>query len=59
MVAVPAHCSYVRAVDSRRASLMSTDLREQLQTTLGRTYTLEHELRGAGMSRVFVGIAAD
>ncbi|HJR65802.1 MAG TPA: protein kinase [Gemmatimonadaceae bacterium] len=33
---------------------MSTDLREQLQTTLGVNYTLERELGGGGMSRVFV-----
>ena len=30
------------------------DLRDQLQTTLGNTYTLERELGGGGMSRVFV-----
>jgi eukaryotic-like serine/threonine-protein kinase len=30
------------------------DLREQLQTTLGTAYTLERELGGGGMSRVFV-----
>ena len=30
------------------------DLREQLQTTLGSAYTLERELGGGGMSRVFV-----
>ena len=30
------------------------DLREQLQKTLGASYTLEHELGGGGMSRVFV-----
>ena len=33
---------------------MTTDLREQLQATLGDTYTLERELGGGGMSRVFV-----
>ena len=33
---------------------MSADLRSQLQRTLGDTYTLEHELGGGGMSRVFV-----
>ena len=32
---------------------MSTDLREQLQATLGSAYTLERELGGGGMSRVF------
>jgi len=31
-----------------------TDLRDQLQTTLGASFTLERELRGGGMSRVFV-----
>ncbi len=30
------------------------DLREQLQSTLGSAYTLERELGGGGMSRVFV-----
>src|SRR5436305_5010374 len=30
------------------------DLRQQLQRTLGTTYTLERELGGGGMSRVFV-----
>ena len=30
------------------------DLRAQLQATLGSAYTLEHELGGGGMSRVFV-----
>ena len=32
---------------------MTTDLREQLQATLGNAYTLERELGGGGMSRVF------
>lgn len=31
-----------------------TELRDQLQTTLGDQYTLEQELGGGGMSRVFV-----
>jgi tetratricopeptide (TPR) repeat protein len=31
-----------------------TDLRDQLQATLGTAYTLERELGGGGMSRVFV-----
>ena len=30
------------------------DLRAQLQSTLGSAYTLEQELGGGGMSRVFV-----
>ena len=33
---------------------MTTELREQLQATLGRGYTLERELPGGGTSRVFV-----
>ena len=33
---------------------VTTELREQLQATLGRGYTLERELAGGGMSRVFV-----
>jgi len=33
---------------------MATDLRAQLQSTLGNAYTLERELGGGGMSRVFV-----
>src|SRR5262249_33534732 len=32
---------------------LSTDLRSQLQATLGGAYTLERELGGGGMSRVF------
>ncbi|HET7563462.1 MAG TPA: protein kinase, partial [Gemmatimonadaceae bacterium] len=31
-----------------------SDLRDQLQATLGSTYTLERELGGGGMSRIFV-----
>ena len=33
---------------------MTTDLRAELQSTLGPAYTLERELGGGGMSRVFV-----
>ena len=33
---------------------MSDNLRGQLQSTLGDVYTLERELGGGGMSRVFV-----
>ncbi|MGI9079134.1 MAG: protein kinase domain-containing protein [Gemmatimonadaceae bacterium] len=33
---------------------MTTDLRDQLQSTLGHAYQLERELGGGGMSRVFV-----
>lgn len=32
----------------------SDDLREQLQSALGATYTIERELGGGGMSRVFL-----
>jgi serine/threonine-protein kinase len=31
-----------------------TDLKTQLQATLGSTYTIERELGGGGMSRVFL-----
>lgn len=34
---------------------MDADFREQLQRALGAAYTLERELGGGGMSRVFVG----
>jgi len=37
-----------------RGATVGTELREQLQATLGRGYTLERELAGGGMSRVFV-----
>ena len=37
-------------------SLVPPDLREQLQKTLGDSYTLERELGGGGMSRVFVAL---
>jgi serine/threonine-protein kinase len=33
---------------------VSADIREQLQSTLSGSYTLERELGGGGMSRVFV-----
>ena len=33
---------------------MPPDLLDQLQQTLGPTYTFERELGGGGMSRVFV-----
>ena len=35
-----------------------SDLRDQLQSTLGASYTIERELGGAGMSRVFVATEA-
>ncbi len=36
-----------------------SDLRAQLQTALGATYTLERELGGGGMSCVFASGAMD
>ena len=33
---------------------MTSDLRTQLQATLGSAYTIERELGGGGMSRVFL-----
>ncbi len=36
--------------------MVKSDLLEQLQTTLGDNYTLERELGGGGMSRVFVAL---
>ena len=33
---------------------MTADVRTQLQATLGAAYTIERELGGGGMSRVFV-----
>ncbi len=33
---------------------MTSDLRTQLQSALGAAYTIERELGGGGMSRVFV-----
>src|SRR3972149_4478013 len=33
---------------------LASDLRERLQASLGRAYTIERELGGGGMSRVFV-----
>jgi len=35
-----------------------TDLRDQLQVSLGDAYTIERELGGGGMSRVFVAVEA-
>lgn len=35
------------------------DLSDQLQKTLGDAYTLERELGGGGMSRVFVAAAVE
>src|SRR3982751_4418934 len=39
---------------SRSGAARMSDLRSQLQTALGSAYTLERELGGGGMSRVFV-----
>jgi protein kinase-like protein len=41
---------------SQPSSFVSTDLREQLQQTLGAAYRLERELGGGGMSRVFLAV---
>ena len=43
-------------VDNRvlQRSLARVTLRDQIQTTLGDAYLVENELRGGGMSRVFV-----
>ncbi|CAN5872806.1 hypothetical protein BH11GEM2_BH11GEM2_06810 [soil metagenome] len=41
-------------IPSSRKQPLSDDLQEQLQTSLGAAYTLERELGGGGMSRVFV-----
>jgi serine/threonine protein kinase len=38
------------------SSFVSTELREQLQQTLGAAYRLERELGGGGMSRVFLAV---
>jgi serine/threonine-protein kinase len=35
---------------------VSTQLRDQLQQTLGEAYRLERELGGGGMSRVFLAV---
>ncbi len=43
-------------VRGRYSYPMSSELRDQLQTTLGNAYTLERELGGGGMSRVFVAV---
>jgi len=40
--------------DLKLQPTMTTELRDQLQSTLGHAYTLERELGGGGMSRVFV-----
>src|SRR5690349_18050070 len=45
-------------VGPNRRAWLSSDLREQLQRTLGEAYRLERELGGGGMSRVFVATEA-
>ena len=44
----------MRVRRNNRSEQTLTDLREQLQATLGECYTIERELGGGGMSRVFV-----
>jgi hypothetical protein len=39
-----------------RSYTVTSVLRDQLQATLGASYTLEHELGGGGMSRVFAAM---
>ncbi len=41
---------------SQPSSFVSTELRDQLQQTLGDAYRLERELGGGGMSRVFLAV---
>src|SRR2546430_2459218 len=45
---------YRRRFNTRYVEGLETDLREQLQTTLGDAYALEREIGGGGMSRVFL-----
>lgn len=40
--------------DARDPYLMPIELRDQLQSALGTTYTVERELGGGGMSRIFL-----
>ena len=42
------------SVRPRRAPLLMTEFRQQIQYSLGSSYTIERELGGGGMSRVFV-----
>jgi hypothetical protein len=46
--------SYLRTSSTPNRRVSSPDLRDQLQGTLSGHYTLERELGGGGMSRVFV-----
>ena len=52
--AVPYFCRLAPSYPASR--ILRMDLRDQLQTTLGTSYTLERELGGGGMSRVFVAM---
>ena len=47
-------CAFVRHRPPEPDCALSEEIREQLQATLGTAYTLERELGGGGMSRVFV-----
>ncbi len=44
------------SLNTGRADVVLTDLRGKLQSTLGSAYTLDRELGGGGMSRVFTAI---
>jgi tetratricopeptide (TPR) repeat protein/TolB-like protein len=44
----------LREAGRRALANVSSELRDQLQSTLGSSYTIERELGGGGMSRVFV-----
>jgi eukaryotic-like serine/threonine-protein kinase len=44
---------YVDELEGQQYADMSAELRERLQATLGSAYTIERELGGGGMSRVF------
>jgi serine/threonine protein kinase/tetratricopeptide (TPR) repeat protein len=46
--------SYVCAMDAPRPEGSAPDLRQHLEATLGSAYTIERELGGGGMSRVFL-----
>ena len=54
VVAVADGRRYRRESHSPGAPLPSSDLRDQLQATLTGSYTIERELGGGGMARVFV-----
>ena len=50
---------FARLLDGTRAPTLETDVLPQLQVSLGATYTLERELGGGGMSRVFLAHEAE